>query len=169
MEEAHKLLMPFHQTLLAELTRAVGPSNAADITQEVYSRAMQFCMNKGLPYSPLPWLRTIARNVRRNRSNQTRSRERHVPWDELQRLAEQTQGLLSNQAVHGFDLDDLEVAINALKPHMQVLVREHYFGGKTYGELSAELGIGPGVVKCRVFRIRRRIERQLRGMRWRER
>ena len=165
MQEAQELLMPFYETILSGLSRSLGSAAALEITQEAFSRAMRFCRNRGLPYQPLRWLRVIARNVRRTRAKRERLKELVVPWNELQRLVEASQGITHLRSVSGFDREDLAMAINALKPSMQRLVRLHYFEGWSYGELSTEMGIGRQQVKCKVFRARRRIERHLRRMR----
>jgi RNA polymerase sigma factor (sigma-70 family) len=163
MHEARSLLMPFYPRIREELIRVLGSTDLAeDLTHETFDRAIRFCLRRELPHRPLPWLRAIARNLRRSKMARDRLRERVVSREMLERLSKPSQPALCREAPLGIDPEHLVAALNALSPSTQRLIRGYYFEGKSCGALSDELGIGRRNVKSHLHRARKRIERRIR-------
>ncbi|MGF7125126.1 sigma-70 family RNA polymerase sigma factor [Rhodococcus sp. AG1013] len=126
------------------------PGFSEETTQEVYLQvwrsAGNFDPERG---SPLSWLMTLAhrRAVDRVRSEQSHS-DREVVYetanrvDEFDQVTEEVQHRAERQAV----LDCLQ----ALTDIQRQSVTLAYYGGRTYREVAAELGVAVPTVKSRI-------------------
>jgi RNA polymerase sigma-70 factor (ECF subfamily) len=140
--------------------RVTGSETAAeDVTQEVFvtlwERPAMFDPARG---SLRSFLGTLAHRravdwVRREAAERRR-RERDSHRDLLPPdVGEQASALVI--------AEELRMAIDELPPEQRVAVRLAYFGGRTYRQVAAELGLPEGTVKARLRGALRRLAQAL--------
>jgi RNA polymerase sigma-70 factor (ECF subfamily) len=156
-----ELYARYHRTV-SGLCRALlrDPTEAEDAAQQTFLSAHRALRNGSQPEEPAAWLATIARNECWTRIR-TRMRE-PLPAAQIEAVAARDDPVA--EAIRRADLAALWSAIEAL-PRQQrdaLLLRE--FGGLSYEELAAALGVSGSAVESLLFRARRRLKTQLRAV-----
>jgi RNA polymerase sigma-70 factor, ECF subfamily len=129
------------------LSRLRHPADAEDATQTTFLNA--YCaLNRGVtPRDDLQWLLAIARNVCHDRFRDAKRRPSEEPLDDF---------------IHAVPRDDPEFSvrdiareISELNPrHRQILLMRE-FEGRSYAEISTQLGVSEAAVQTLLARARR--------------
>lgn len=148
--ELYDLVAPRVHAVSLRVVR--DPAMAEEVTQEVmvelWRTAPRFRAEKG---SVTAWAATVAhrRAVDRVRSTQSaRDRDqrdhdaRVAPGVHHDEVAEQVEGRLEREQVGA--------ALDSLSPAQREAIELAYFGGCTYREVAADLGVPEGTVKTRI-------------------
>ena len=159
-EEAFRALFRrFSPRLLATARRLAGGnhSDAEDLVQEAWTRAVQRLAGFEWRSSLSTWLQSIVINC-------ARERWRVATWesvDDPDRLDADRREILSAQHAaprtrHGaIELLDLERAIAALPDGYRAVLVLHDVEGYTHAEIAALCGISEGTSKSQLFHARR--------------
>ena len=145
-----------------------NPSEAEDITQEVFLRAYERFAD--LQNSPTVggWLKTVATNLSLN--HLTRYRSRWTFFSEIFRGGEDDDQALvefpanddTHETVAATDRRELvERALQGLPDRQRVPLVLHHFEGLQYEEIAEKLGVSLGKVKTDIFRGREALRRKL--------
>ena len=145
-----------------------NPSEAEDITQEVFLRAYERFAD--LQNSPTVggWLKTVATNLSLN--HLTRYRSRWTFFSEIFRGGEDDDQALvefpanddTHETVAATDRRELvERALQGLPDRQRVPLVLHHFEGLQYEEIAEKLGVSLGKVKTDIFRGREALRQKL--------
>ncbi|HEX5220839.1 MAG TPA: RNA polymerase sigma factor [Verrucomicrobiae bacterium] len=146
-----------------------NPSEAEDITQEVFLRAYErFGELQGSP-TVAGWLKTVARNLSLNHLSRYRSR-----WSFFSEMVrdqeaddEPTVDFPAPDDTHanlaaGDRREFVEKALQSLPASQRVPLVLHHFEDLQYDEIAEKLGVSLGKVKTDIFRGREALRRKLR-------
>jgi RNA polymerase sigma-70 factor (ECF subfamily) len=156
-----ELYARYHRTV-SGLCRALlrDPTEAEDAVQQTFLSAHRALRNGSQPEEPAAWLATIARNECWTRIR-TRMRE-PLPAEQIEAVAARDDPVA--EAIRRADLAALWSAIEVLpRPQRDALLLRE-FGGLSYEELGAALGVSGSAVESLLFRARRRLRTQLRAV-----
>ena len=153
--------------------RCRDESEADDVVQETFIRASRYRRSLADPARLKAWVLRIATNVLRDHVR----RERRLPrvegaWDVLSRmegreavpgeLREEAQMLLAGERLEKqHALSELGVAQLDLRSQDRVVLDCYYAEHRTCAETGLVCDIGPALVKVRLFRARKRLQRVL--------
>lgn len=127
------------------LARCVGPTDAPDLTQEVFLRVMRTPVPDTTSDGERAWVFRIARNLAINHQRDRGRRPRTVELADASRSAPQETTLAMHQALGQLSALDRDV----------FLMRE--VAGLTYGEIAASCELTPDAVRARLHRARQQL------------
>jgi RNA polymerase sigma-70 factor (ECF subfamily) len=140
-------------------TRTGTPEDAADLTQQVFLRALRALpryRDRKLPFAA--WLFRIARN---SAINFHRDRRASVTWDLLpEALQPSSEGDLSARLVRGEDLNRLRVLLSILPADTRELLALRFAAGLTVPQIAAVIGAGEAATRMRLSRAVRSLKEQ---------
>lgn len=154
--------------------RCADEHDVEDVIQETLLRAARYRESLGDPARLAQWVVRIGRNVCRDR-RRTEWRRRRRPVDEAYFEAlpapEPTRGCGEGDGggvwIRGEEhdletaLELLGQALGSLLPGERSLLRSHYVAGRSCRESARRYGLPPALVKVRLFRLRRRLGREM--------
>jgi RNA polymerase sigma factor (sigma-70 family) len=149
LEEAYRLLGP---SVLAYVRRHVGPADAPDVVQRVFTDVWRGASRYD-PSRPLgPWVFGIARH---RVTDELRARPpAAVPLHEAGPLPGERQG---DMAADRAEALTVRAALDQLPAPQRTVLELAYFYGYPQSEISARLGVPLGTVKARAARGLRRL------------
>ncbi len=138
------------------------PTDAEDLTQETFLRALGALHSLREPQTFPAWLCQIATNV----SLEALRRRRKLPQAELSALVADTYPddarwhapesvAMAHEASH-----DVQAALNRLSPRQRAALTLREMEGFSYAGIAEALGISVGAVEVLIFRARRRFREQ---------
>jgi RNA polymerase sigma-70 factor (ECF subfamily) len=133
----------------------ISPSDAEDLTQETFLRALQH-LSKFRPSSPMkPWLLTIAHNLVISffRKRRPSSSLEDAPEAQLVSL----EGLPETFALAQDERLRINLALCRLKPELRVVILLRYQQRLTYEEIAKAISKPLSTVTNRLFEARRRL------------
>lgn len=155
-EELHQVIAQHQQPVFAYLrTRLLQPSDAEDMTQEVFLRWFEGRGRFDNSAQLRPWLLGIARNVLRERLRKMKQR-REVAW------TESCLELDALQIQHGNDsasaVDDLPNCLRQLTQSARQAIELRYRSELRLAEIGQRLRRSEGAVKLLMFRARQALK-----------
>ena len=146
-----------YDRVYAYAARRLKPSDAADVTAEVFLKAFRLRKRFDVKYpSCFPWLLGIARNTAGDRLRATKRRERvylRLQGDTTPSMSDQADERLVAEATSR----QLNSALGALPRNDREAFLLFAVDGLTYAEIGATLNIPAGTVGSRIARARRKI------------
>ena len=151
-----EFLKPFAVTLTRD------QEAAKDLFQETLFRALSNQDKYHVGTNIKAWLYTIMRNIFIN--NYRRKAKRNTIFDNTPNefLIDYNQGAVSNQAIAGINIKEIQAAIHNL-PEIFKNPFMLYYDGFKYHEIAEHLNIPIGTVKNRIFHARKEIQKRLQG------
>src|SRR6187455_541341 len=125
------------------------PVEAEDVTQAAFLNAFRAMRRGDQPEKPRAWLLTIARNVVRRRARLRAERPQEV---ELESDSELLLALNEPESSASADIHDALLRLTDAQREA-ILLRE--IQGRSYAEISFELGLSLAAVEALIFRARR--------------
>jgi RNA polymerase sigma factor (sigma-70 family) len=138
------------------------PTDAEDLTQETFLRALGALHNLREPQTFPAWLCQIATNV----SLEALRRRRKLPQAELSPVVTDTYPddarwhAPENVAVAHEESRDVQAVLNRLSPRQRAALTLREMEGFSYAGIAEALGISVGAVEVLIFRARRRFREQ---------
>src|SRR5581483_3815796 len=131
-----------------------NPADAEDVTQTAFMNA--YCaLHRGVaPRETGRWMIAITRNVCRDRFREARRRPKEEP------LSERLQAAAPAEPEYG--VDELFRELGGLNPRHRTILLMREFEGRSYAEISAELGVSEAAVQALLARARRALRDELR-------
>lgn len=155
------------------LRRCRDESEADDLAQETLVRAARYRHRQRDHLRP--WLVQIAANVFRDHVGRVRRGPAFTGDDLLLESAAQGPEIATAPVDPGETIDvdgeavdeelllrDLRAAVEELRASDRAVITGYYGAGLSTAALAGRCGISPSLVKVRLFRVRRRLERTLR-------
>jgi len=135
------------------LSRVRHTADAEDITQTTFMNA--YCaLHRGVaPRDDLQWLLAIARNVCRDRFRDSKRRPKEEPLAEWIKLIQPDEP--------EFAVKDVVRELAALDPRQRQILVMREFEGRSYAEISAQLGVSEAAVQTLLVRARRSLRDEL--------
>ncbi len=160
--------MPHRDALYAAAMRYTrSPSDAEDLVQETFMRALSAWRRYRPGSSCKAWLLRILKNSFINHVRRRR-RERRFAYesgdDPIVALygARHDEGEDPGERIaHGELGDEVKSALASLRPAYRDVVERADLGGQGYRDIAAALGIPVGTVMSRLYRARRHLEAEL--------
>lgn len=134
-----------------------NPEDAADVTQNVYIRAMRGIRSFRGDANAETWLHRIATNAA---LNHLRDRKRAAIAVEPETL-EAAAGPVADRTDERIDAQEVERALGRLTPAQRAAVVLKDVYGWTCAEIAKEMGVTEGAAKVRLFRARQRLADEL--------
>ena len=129
------------------------PHEAEDVTQAAFLNAFRAMRRGDTPEKPRAWLLTIARNVVRRRARLRAERPQEVELDsELLPTLDEDEGSASA---------DIHAALQRLTDAQREAILLREIQGRSYAEISFELGLSLAAVEALIFRARRALAEEL--------
>ena len=129
------------------------PNEAEDVTQAAFLNAFRAMRRGDTPEQPRAWLLTIARNVVRRRARLRAERPQEVELDsELLPTLDEDEGSASA---------DIHAALQRLTDAQREAILLREIQGRSYAEISFELGLSLAAVEALIFRARRALAEEL--------
>jgi RNA polymerase sigma factor (sigma-70 family) len=129
------------------------PDEAEDVTQTAFLNAFRAMRRGDTPEKPRAWLLTIARNVVRRRARLRAERPQEVELDsELLPTLDEDEGSASA---------DIHAALQRLTDAQREAILLREIQGRSYAEISFELGLSLAAVEALIFRARRALAEEL--------
>lgn len=129
------------------------PDEAEDVTQAAFLNAFRAMRRGDTPEKPRAWLLTIARNVVRRRARLRAERPQEVELDsELVLTLDDDEGSAS---------EDIRAALLRLTDAQREAILLREIQGRSYAEISFELGLSLAAVEALIFRARRALAEEL--------
>jgi len=129
------------------------PVEAEDVTQAAFLNAFRAMRRGDTPEKPRAWLLTIARNVVRRRARLRAERPQEVELDsELLPTLDEDEGSASA---------DIHAALQRLTDAQREAILLREIQGRSYAEISFELGLSLAAVEALIFRARRALAEEL--------
>jgi RNA polymerase sigma-70 factor (ECF subfamily) len=128
-------------------------ADAEDVTQTTFLNAYN-ALHRGVsPRDPIEWLLAITRNVCRDRFRDAKRRPQEQPLADWIRIVQPEEP--------DFSVREICKEISGLNPrHRQALLMRE-FEGRSYAEISAELGVSEAAVQTLLTRARRSLRDEL--------
>ena len=130
---------------------------AEDVVQESWLRAVKAWRDRGLPESPIAWLKTVARNLLSNHY-------RRVPMVSLESLPPDWTGTLSENG-EGWTAPDhaavLSWGMARIKPSQARLLEAFHLEEKPVRAIAEEEGLSERAVEGRLRRARQKLRKKL--------
>jgi RNA polymerase sigma-70 factor, ECF subfamily len=135
------------------LSRVHHQADAEDITQTTFMNA--YCaLHRGVaPRDDLQWLLAIARNVCRDRFRDAKRKPKEEPLAEWIRLVQPDEP--------EFAVKDVVRELASLDPRQREILVLREFEGRSYAEISAQLGVSEAAVQTLLVRARRSLRDEL--------
>jgi len=135
------------------LLRVRHAADAEDITQTTFMKAYCALHRGAAPRDDLQWLLAIARNVCHDRFREAKRRPKEEPLGDWIRLEQPD--------APEFAIKDVVRKLASLDPrHRQILVMRE-FEGRSYAEISSQLGVSEAAVQTLLVRARRALRDEL--------
>jgi RNA polymerase sigma-70 factor, ECF subfamily len=128
------------------------PDEAEDLTQAAFLNAFRAMRRGDVPEKPRAWLLTIARNVVRRRAKLRAERPQEVELDSELLLTLDEDGSASA---------DIHAALVRLTDAQREAILLREIQGRSYAEISFELGLSLAAVEALIFRARRALAEEL--------
>lgn len=155
-QEFGRIYSRHYEAVFAFVARRVGPSDAGDLTADVFLRAFtirhRYDRSKA---NSLPWLYGIASNVLGDRSRQLKRQSASLLPRQLETGSHEWQS--DDRLVAAAVRDRLEKALRLLPRKDREALTLFAVEGLTYREIAEVLHIPTGTVGSRVSRARQRI------------
>lgn len=135
------------------LSRVRHTADAEDITQTTFMNAYCALHRGAAPRDDLQWLLAIARNVCRDRFRDTNRRPKEEPLNEWIKLIQPDEP--------EFELKDVVRELAALDARQRQILVMREFEGRSYAEISAQLGVSEAAVQTLLVRARRSLRDEL--------
>jgi RNA polymerase sigma-70 factor (ECF subfamily) len=129
------------------------PDEAEDVTQAAFLNAFRAMRRGDAPEKPRAWLLTIARNVVRRRARLRAERPQEVELD--------SELLLTLDDDEGSASEDIHAALLRLTDAQREAILLREIQGRSYAEISFELGLSLAAVEALIFRARRALAGEL--------
>ena len=129
------------------------PDEAEDVTQAAFLNAFRAMRRGDVPEKPRAWLLTIARNVVRRRARLRAERPQEVELD--------SEHLLTLDDDEGSASEDIHAALLRLTDAQREAILLREIQGRSYAEISFELGLSLAAVEALIFRARRALAEEL--------
>jgi RNA polymerase sigma-70 factor (ECF subfamily) len=129
------------------------PDEAEDVTQAAFVNAFRAMRRGDAPEKPRAWLLTIARNVVRRRARLRAERPQEVALD--------SELLLTLDEDEGSASADIHAALLRLTDAQREAILLREIQGRSYAEISFELGLSLAAVEALIFRARRALAEDL--------
>jgi RNA polymerase sigma factor (sigma-70 family) len=129
------------------------PDEAEDVTQAAFLNAFRAMRRGNTPEKPRAWLLTIARNVVRRRARLRAERPQEVELD--------SELLLTLDEDEGSASEDIHAALLRLTDAQREAILLREVQGRSYAEISFELGLSLAAVEALIFRARRALAEEL--------
>lgn len=132
-----------YQDVLRVLVRQVGdPHEAEDLAQDVFVKLLDYDL--GEVRQLWPFLRTIARNLARDRYRyfMARNLAGHVPIDDVSVVADEP--AIDEALIAGETVRSVLAGLARLKPKCRTAILLHRVEGRTYEEIAGLLGMSYG-------------------------
>ena len=129
------------------------PDEAEDVTQAAFLNAFRAMRRGDEPEKPRAWLLTIARNVVRRRARLRSVRPQEVELD--------SELLLTLDEDEGSASADINAALLRLTDAQREAILLREIQGRSYAEISFELGLSLAAVEALIFRARRALAEEL--------
>jgi RNA polymerase sigma-70 factor (ECF subfamily) len=155
--EAFAAIVERHQGAVFGYLRArlLQPSDAEDLTQEVFLRCYSARARFDSASLIAPWLIGIARNLLREYARK-RKRRREVAWTELC-LEVEERAKTECEAPHEL-ISQLSGCLDLLGPAAQEAIKLRYGAKLRLSEIGAKLARSEGAVKLLMFRARQALK-----------
>jgi RNA polymerase sigma factor (TIGR02999 family) len=131
-----------------QLRRESG--QAFQTTELVNEAVMRWFKGHQSPHSPLAWMAIMAKVMRNVLVDEARSRHAQKRGNNPQKITMNIQDELADEASNGFEILDLEAALNqlhALDARKAEVIECHYFGGMTVKEMATHFTVGEATIK----------------------
>lgn len=160
-KDRFEALVRAHETLVYNLALGLlsDPQDALDASQEAFLRAYRALPSFRGDSKFSVWLYRLTYNVCMDMLRR-RSREARLSLSPLDETAMQVpdQGPGPDQTLEDKELRQaVRAALGQLEPEFRQILTLRELGGLSYEEIGAATGLGPGTVKSRLFRARRKI------------
>lgn len=130
-------------------SRIRNRADAEDLTEQVFTEALEGMERYEEPGKPAAWLFTIAH---RRVVDHYRSRHEHIPFDEA--LDSPLDGLSpEGHLLRREQLEQLSRLVVTLDEEQQELLQLRFVAGLTYREIGEVLGSSGGAVKIAIYRL----------------
>ena len=139
-------------------------ARSQDLVQDTILRAWRAWDSYESGTNCRAWLMTILRNAFINEFRQRKHRPDPVEYDDVEERPVWSQLRQEDPAAEFFDRiidDEIVEAIEELPEAFRVTLVLSDLEGMSYEEIADELGIALGTVKSRLYRARRRLQREL--------
>jgi RNA polymerase sigma factor (sigma-70 family) len=129
------------------------PADAEDVTQTTFLNA--YCaLHRGVaPRDDQQWLLAIARNVCRDRFRDTKRHPKEEPLADWMRLVQPEEP--------DYSVTEICKEISELSPRYRQILLMREFEGRSYAEISSQLGVTEGAVQTLLGRARRALRDEL--------
>lgn len=145
--EAFEMLVEQQMPAVFRLAAAiVGPTDAADVTQETFVAAWQQLPKLRDPEAFAPWLRRICVNRARNWVRDAKRRVQLMPMESVALRTAAPGGFEGSVEARAI----LESAFERLTVDQRTLLALHYSLGYSIAETAATLGVPTGTAKSRL-------------------
>jgi RNA polymerase sigma factor (sigma-70 family) len=138
------------------LALLANPADAEDATQTTFLNAYRAFQRGERPHKPHNWLITITHNVCRMRWRQAGSRPREVALDEAPEP-------VANEHERP-NLDEVLAALADLSFNQRAALVMRELEGRSYQEIADTLDVSVGAVEALLFRARRRLKVNRKGL-----
>jgi len=142
-----RLFMLYGSKLLSFFNRRVGRSEAADLSQEVYTRMLRTRDWESI-MNPEAYLFTVAGNLLQERVRLARIERYAVDVQDpaVQQLLAQFPDF-GDEVDAGRHIQKLKAALRELSPKCQAVVMLQLWRGQSYAQIAEQLDISPNMVK----------------------
>ena len=148
-----------YEPLLRLATRLCRePVEAKDLVQDTFERALRRYETYDPTLSARAWLYSILHNAFNDRS---RRRVKTVSTEVFDPPAPREEDEAAPPAWSRITTEQLRVAVDALAPDFREVYRKHAIDGRSYRDISLELGIPENTVGTRLARAREKLRRIL--------
>ena len=162
-EDFEDIYNEFHLKIRRYLRRLVGPSEAQDLTQEVFARVSQALPHFRADSKISTWVYRIATNAALDRLRSPSLQRATQVSLESQRSLPQESADIEQELVRREMNDCIRQYVEKLPPRYRPVVILSEGEGLTNQEIADVLGISLGTVKIRLHRARGRLKRELRN------
>ena len=129
------------------------PADAEDVTQTTFLNAYCALQRGVAPRDDLQWLLAIARNACRDRFRDVKRHPREEPLAEWMRLAQPEEP--------DYSVTEICKEISELSPRYRQILLLREFEGRSYAEISTQLGVTEAAVQTLLTRARRALRDEL--------
>jgi RNA polymerase sigma-70 factor (ECF subfamily) len=150
------VMLPHRPALLAVALRLTGnPSEAHDLVQDTYERALRRYGSFVAGTNGRAWLVTILQNLFVDRCRRASVRPAVVSIDNSLGVAAPEPA--EPEAWAAITMEQLDVAVNQLSPEFREVFRLHAIERRSYEEISRALGIPKATIGTRLLRARKKL------------
>ena len=152
------LMLRYQKKVINLVGRYVhDPSDALDVTQEVFIKVLKALPNFRQECTFYTWLYRITLNTAKNHAVAEGKRllEEHIDMDIAEKRARFRETMTPERLLIGDELvEKIYTAIDALPQEMRVALLLREFEGKPYEDIAKEMDCPIGTIRSRIFRAR---------------